>query len=189
MKYVSLPDREVADSAFAEQVSEQSGVNVNRCYQCLTCTLSCPSVFAMDYFPHQLVRLVQLGAKAEVLRSATIWVCASCETCVTRCPNEIDIPRLMDTLRQMAMRENISGKEKTAPVYHRAFLKSVRQLGKPYELGMLIELKLKTRDFFSDLGMGIKMLRKGKLSLLPGRIKGHKEIGDIFQRSEKGRDQ
>jgi heterodisulfide reductase subunit C len=188
VKCVSLPGSEL-ESAFAGRVTEQSGVDINRCYQCLTCTLSCPSVFAMDHYPHQLVRLVQLGAKEEVLQSATIWVCASCETCVTRCPNEIDIPRLMDTLRRMAMREGISGKEKTAPVYHRVFLKSVRQRGKPYELGMLIELKLRTKDFFSDLGMGIKMLLKGKLSLLPGRIKGYREIKDIFRKSAEGREQ
>ena len=187
MKHVSLSGSKVTESAFAEQVREQSGVDINRCYQCLTCTLSCPSAFAMDYSPNQLIRLIQLGARQEVLQSSTIWLCASCETCVTRCPNEIDIPRLMDTLRQMAVREHVLGRETTAPVLNRIFLKGVERWGKPYELGMLIELKLRVRDFFSDLDMGLKMLRRGKFSLLPRRIRGYREISDIFRRSE-GRD-
>ncbi|MFC2067468.1 4Fe-4S dicluster domain-containing protein [Chloroflexota bacterium] len=184
MKHMSLSNHKIGEFTFAKKVKEQCGVDVNRCYQCLTCTLSCPVVFTMDYSPHQLVRMIQLGTKEEVLQSSTIWVCANCETCVTRCPNEIDIPKLMDTFRQMAIQENISGKETTVPQFHQVFMKGIRQWGKQYELGMLIELKLKTRDLFSDLGMGLKLLRKGKLSLLPERIKGYREIKNIFRKTE-----
>ena len=183
MKYVSPSGSEVRESIFAGQVEELSGVNINRCYQCLTCTLSCPVLFAMDYLPNQILRMIQLGARSEVLQSSTIWLCASCETCVTRCPNEIDIPRLMDALRQMSLEEKVSGKETVIPAFHKIFLRSIRQWGKQYELGMLLELKFRVRDFFSDFGMGIKMLRKGKLSLLPGRVRGYKEIEAFFKKS------
>lgn len=182
MKYASLSGK-TNDLTFAKQVKELSGVNFNRCYQCLTCTLSCPVVFAMDYTPNQILRMIQLGAKSEVLRSATIWLCASCETCATRCPNEVDIPRLMDTLHQMALQENIQGKETTVPAFHQVFLKSIRQWGRQYELGMLLELKLRVKDFFSDIGLGIKMFQKRKLSLLPARIRGYREIKTIFKKS------
>ena len=188
MKYVSPTGSKVRELTFAGQVKELSGVNFNRCYQCLTCTLGCPVLFAMDYLPNQILRMIQLGAKSEALQSATIWLCASCETCATRCPYEIDIPRLMDTLRQMALQENISGKETTIPAFHQIFLKGIRQWGRQYELGMLLELKLKFRDFFSDIGMGIKMLRKGKLSLLPGRVRSYREIKTIFRKSGQERD-
>ncbi len=185
MKHVSPSGSEVRDETFAEQVKELSGVNFNRCYQCLTCTLSCPVLFAMDYFPNQILRMIQFGVKSEVLQSDTIWLCASCETCVTRCPNEIDIPRLMDALRQMALQENVSGEETTIPIFHQIFLKGIRQRGRQYELGMLLELKFRVRDFFSDIGIGIKMLRKRKLTLLPTRIKGLKEIKAIFSKSRE----
>ena len=184
METVNLADTAAAP-AFTEEVKERSGVDINRCYQCLTCSLSCPTAYAMDFFPNQLIRLAQLGSRQEVLRSSTIWLCASCETCVTRCPNEIDIPRLMDTMRQMAVRENITGSEKAAPVLNRIFLNGVKRWGRPYELGMLIELKLRLRDFFSDLDMGVKMLLKGKLSMLPGKIKGSQEMRNIFKKSEE----
>ena len=188
MKYVSPSGGKVVEAAFSGQVKERSGVDFNRCYQCLTCTLSCPVVFAMDYLPNQIVRMIQLGAKSEVLQSATIWVCASCETCTTRCPNEIDIPRLMDTLHRISLQENISRRETTVPIFHQIFLRNIRRWGKQYELGMLLELKLRVRDFFSDIGLGMKMLLKGKLSLLPGGFRGDKEIKAIFRRSGVERD-
>ncbi len=188
MKYISPFGSEVRESTFAAQVKELSGVDFNRCYQCLTCTLSCPVIFAMDYLPNQIVRMIQLGAKSDVLQSSTIWLCTSCETCATRCPNEIDIPRLMDTLRQMALQEKVSGKETAVPTFHQIFLKGISQRGKQYELGMLLELKFRLRDLFSDIGIGIEMLRKRKLSLLPGKIRGYREIKTIFRKSREKRD-
>ena len=188
MKYISPSGSEAGEATFARQVKERSGVKFDRCYQCLTCALSCPVFFAFDYLPNQIIRMIQLGAKSEVLQSSTIWLCASCETCVTRCPYEIDIPRLMDNLRQIAIEEKVSGKETAIPTFHQIFLRSIRQWGKQYELGMLLELKLRVRDLFSDLGLGIRMLCKAKLSLLPGTVKARREIRNIFKKSAEGRD-
>ncbi len=55
----------------------------------------------MDILPHRLIRAVHLGLKDEVIKSRTIWTCASCETCSTRCPNGIDIAHVMDAARQI----------------------------------------------------------------------------------------
>jgi len=78
---------------FLEEVNQHSGEKVQLCFQCFKCSLGCPVSFAMDYLPHQLLRMVQMGLKDRVLHSHTIWVCAACETCTTRCPNHIDIAR------------------------------------------------------------------------------------------------
>jgi heterodisulfide reductase subunit C len=167
---------------FARLIKEQSGVDFDRCYQCLTCTLGCPFAVTMDYLPHQVVRLLQMGAKEELLHSRTIWRCASCETCLTRCPNEINLPRLMDTLRQMALEANVPPGDRGVPAFHRSFLGSVRQWGRQYELGMLLSFKIRVRDLFSDLGLGIKMLQKRKLGLLPGQNKARREVKAIFRK-------
>jgi len=188
MECLTFSGKEIGEQTFVGQVREHSGVDFNRCYQCLTCTLSCPVNFAMDYFPNQILRMIQLGAKSDVLRSTTVWLCASCETCATRCPNEIDIPRLMDTLRQMALQEGILGKETVIPAFHQTFLKSVCRWGREYELGMILELKLRVRDLFGDIGMGIKMLIKRKLILLPHRIRGSADIKTIFRKIREERD-
>jgi len=186
MQYFNPCGVEAGEPAFAGLVRERSGVNFNRCYQCLTCTLGCPAFFTMDYLPHQIIRMVQLGAKSEVLRSTAIWRCASCETCVTRCPHGIDITRLMDTLRQMAIQENVPGREPAMSTFHRIFLKGIRQWGRQYELGMLLAFKFRIRDFLGDTGLGIKMLQKRKLSLLPKRIKGYREIEAAFRQAGRG---
>ncbi len=177
-----------ADSSLLQAVLEETGENASLCYFCKKCTSGCPLSHHMDVAPHQVMRSIQLDRRDAVLKSKTIWVCASCQTCVTRCPNEIDIPRVMDCLRQMAFREKLLGKETVIPAFHRIFLKSIRQRGRQYELGMLLELKLRVRDLFGDIGIGIKMLRKRKLSLLPKRLKGYREIKSIFSKIEEGRD-
>jgi heterodisulfide reductase subunit C len=182
MKNIGIAQIEVSGPEFARQVREQSGVNFDRCYQCLTCTLSCPFAFTMDYLPHQLIRKIQMGTRDEVLRSQTIWRCASCETCITRCPHEIDLPRLMDTLRQMALKDKVPVGDKGIPVFHEAFIVGIRRWGRQYELGMLLSFKIKARDLFSDMRLGIKMLQKRKLSLLPGRNKGGLDVKAIFRK-------
>jgi len=65
---------------------QAAGIDITRCYQCGKCTAGCPMAQSMDYSPRQIVRLLQLGLADDALRSRTIWMCASCETCATRCP-------------------------------------------------------------------------------------------------------
>jgi heterodisulfide reductase subunit C len=136
----------------------------------------------MDLLPHQAVRLMQMGNEAEVIKSNIIWQCLNCETCATRCPRGIDIPGLMDSLRH----EYFAGKPNTGKKiagFHRIFVDGIRQNGIQFELGMLIRLKLATLDFFSDLGLGMKMLRKGKLNFRPHRTKQMPEIRRIYQKT------
>ncbi len=57
--------------------------------------------------PNQVIRLLQLGQEEEVLSQNTIWLCASCFTCESRCPKGIDLARLMEALRLMILRSNI----------------------------------------------------------------------------------
>jgi heterodisulfide reductase subunit C2 len=184
MRHPEVSSDNHVDSGFGKQVAKESGVNISRCYQCLTCTLSCPLAFSMDYLPHQIVRMVQLDEKEKVLRSATIWACASCETCGSRCPNEINVPVVIDTLRHIAIRENVKPKKSVVPIFHKIFLSSVRRFGKSYELGMLLELKLRTMDIFSDLFLGMKMLLKGKLTFLPAKIQRLHEVDYLFNESK-----
>jgi heterodisulfide reductase subunit C len=92
---------------FVRQVEEISGQNLLACNQCGKCSAGCPVVAAMDILPSQVIRMAQLGME-EVLESNTIWICASCLTCVTRCPKGVDVPRLMEALRQISLRKGVT---------------------------------------------------------------------------------
>ena len=187
IKVVDKSGTQSVDTSFAQQIKEVSGENLDRCYQCFTCSLGCPVSPDMDYYPDQIIRMVQLGLKEQVLNSSAIWLCLGCETCVARCPNEIDILRVMDTLREMALGENIKGKVPIIPTFHRAFLYPIKLFGKQYELGLIVYLMLKTRDFFGDLGLGIRMILKRKLPFFPSRIKGVKQVKEIFDKTRGGK--
>jgi heterodisulfide reductase subunit C len=92
---------------FVRQVEEISGQDLLACNQCGKCSAGCPIVAVMDILPSQIIRMAQLGME-EVLDSSTIWICASCLTCATRCPKAVDLPRLMEALRQIALRQGVA---------------------------------------------------------------------------------
>ena len=172
---------------FLEEAKEKSGEDLSLCYQCLKCTAGCPTAPHMDIRPNNLIRMIQMGMKDAVLRSHAIWLCVSCETCGTRCPNKIDIGVLMDALREMAVKEKVPAAEKNIHLLHEAFVESIRRGGRVHEATMLMEYKLRSRDFFTDLIPGMKLFLKGKIPLLPTLIKGRDEIKRIFERCTKKR--
>jgi len=182
--------KEECDLAFAREVKEKSQAHLELCYQCFACSSGCPVAYAMDYKPHQIIRMVQFGLKDPVLDSSTIWLCASCETCATRCPNDIDIVVVMDTLRHMAIAEGRT-QVTNLPLFHTTFLNAIRSNGKVHELMLILIYMLKSGDIFkfkklfTDMILGAKMFLKRKLAILPDRIKGLGEVRRIFQLTEK----
>ena len=173
-------------SSFLKEVEKKSGENLSLCYQCLKCTAGCPTAPYMDIRPNQIIRMIQMGMKKEVLGSNAIWFCVYCQTCGTRCPNEIHIGILMDALREMAMEEGVPAKEKNIHLFHEAFIHSVGRGGRAHEVTMLMEYMLKSRDLMADsLFPGMILFLKGKFPLLPSFIKGKEEIKKIFEKCTK----
>ena len=76
--------KEKLNSEFVYKVGEISGQNLLAFYQCGKCSAGCPIVSEMDILPSQVIRLAQMGSDEEVLNSKTIWLCASCMTCMAR---------------------------------------------------------------------------------------------------------
>ena len=171
--------------AFLDHVQERCGENLRLCYQCLKCTVGCPTAPHMDFNPNTILRMIQFGLKREVLESNAIWFCVSCETCGTRCPNEIDIGVLMDALREMSLEEGYKAREKGIVALHNAFMESIRRGGRVHEATMLMEYKLRSRDYWTDLVPGAKLFMKGKIPLIPGRIKGMDSIREIYRKAQK----
>lgn len=168
--------------AFSLAVQDRSGEPILRCYFCHKCTAGCPVAYAKDHRPAQVLRLIQLGLKDVALSSSAIWLCVGCEICGTRCPQQIRLVPVFDTLRYMALER---GYEPQPEVYalHRSFLDSIRMWGRVHELTMLLEYKLRSRDLFSDLALGMNLLRKGKLTLLPERIQRQAQVRRLYKKA------
>ena len=176
-----------SENSFLAEVIRASGENLQACYQCQKCSAGCPVVEAMDLLPNQVLRHIQYGHREKVLGSKTIWICASCYTCSVRCPNDIDIAHIMDTLRQTAVQSGVTPGEKDIPIFHSVFLDEIKSRGRIHELSLLLKFKLKTKDFLKDAGLGWKMFRLGKIKLLPSTFSGGKEVKEIFRSAEKGK--
>lgn len=178
----------------AKQLGE-AHLTVSTCYQCRKCSSGCPLTFAMDLLPDQVIRLALLGQEEEVLSCNTIWVCSSCETCTTRCPNDIDIAGVMDWLKEESLRRGYAVPQLAVSRFHQTFLQSVRLGGGRLPEGVLLGLytmksgqtlkKLWSGELFHEMRLGRELRRRGRFSLkLPPRLKGTKEIKNIFNKAE-----
>lgn len=184
MEEVALTEK--GKKEFVEAVNERSDDTPKKCYQCGKCTAGCPISFEFDYPVSQVIRMVQLGLKEKVLSSRAIWLCSSCETCSSRCPKETDPAKMMDVLRQMALKEKVQSEEESdIQNFHKAFLKSINKFGRLYEVGLTGDYKLSTLHLLQDIDVGIKMLPRGKLKFLPHKIKGIKQIKKIFEKCKE----
>jgi heterodisulfide reductase subunit C len=168
--------------AFAAQISQMIGQNIDGCYQCGKCTAGCPVAYTMEIPPHEMIRLVQLGRKEEALASHTIWLCASCETCTSRCPKNIDVAAVMDGLRVLAFRQGQTKAEKEITLFHKLFLQVVGRFGRVNDLRLMGKYNLLTLNPLKDWRLGQKLFSKGKLRLTTPPVKGVKELQEILHR-------
>ena len=182
-----IPQSVIPKPSLRKKIEELSGQKISACFQCEKCTNGCPVTFAMDIVPHKAIRLLHLGLVDEVLHSDTIWVCASCETCTTRCPNDIDIAHVMDTLRQLSQREGVKSSQKNFPIFHSAFLSSIKRHGRVHEAEMAVNYALKSggiAGLLKQAGTGLAMFTRGKIKLLPPRLRAKSQVRNIFKKTK-----
>ena len=179
LRPINLSDNPEKD--FSKDVKAESGQDVSRCYQCGNCTAGCPYTQFFDFPVSQIMRLIQANQKETVLNSRAIWLCATCETCTTRCPCEVEVAHIMDTLRIMARREKRVS-EKDVKTFYDSFLTSLKNHGRIFEVEILMRYNLSSGHLLADADLGPKVLTHGQLHLLPQRIKGRSEVARIFNK-------
>jgi heterodisulfide reductase subunit C len=182
-----------AGHSLADRVLEKTGVDAALCYQCGKCSAGCPLASDMDFPPSQIMHLLQLREFPEfaemALRSHTAWLCLTCEICFCRCPKEIDIPKIMDALRHESLAQNkVNPKARDILAFHRAFLDSVRYTGRLFEMGQVVDYKLRSRHFLQDMLQAPWMFLVGKLHWLPERVRGRSQLARIFGKTLKAKE-
>jgi heterodisulfide reductase subunit C2 len=184
---IADPNRRVETLApgaadFAADVERSASANLSACLQCGKCSSGCPVAAQVDLVPHALLRLVQLGQRDAVLGSRMIWLCTSCQACMTRCPQKVDIAAMNDALRRMSLAAGQVVKGSRVPAFNSTFLMIIRRLGRMYEMGLMSIFKMRTMDLVSDVNKMPIMLKKGKLAMLPPMIGGGKARRALFDR-------
>ena len=182
------------DYQFLEQVEAIGPFDVAACFQCRKCTNGCPASFAMDLYPDEVIRLVILGQRDKVLNSRTIWVCAACETCTTRCPNGVKIAEVMDCLKEMAIAQGVPCPQPQIQALHETFLENIKLFGRVFEGALLPVYMLRSGEMLrkfnegsllDDMRIGLEMFLKGRFGLFPKIIKGRKEVREIITHDKK----
>jgi heterodisulfide reductase subunit C2 len=171
-------------NALLSEVIQKSGEKIQNCYQCQKCSAGCPVNFAMDILPNQVFRHIQYGHREKVLSSKTVWLCASCYACSTRCPNSIDIAKVMDTLRAMSVQSGAVSGQKDITMFHKFFLDLIKITGRTYEPGFGL-YKMKTGGLGGMMGWALRLFLKGKIGVIP-TFNGGRELRKLFSAQGKG---
>lgn len=169
---------------FINQVMKMpGGEKILECIQCGSCSGGCPTMFAMDYSPMQIIRMINLGMKEKVLSSSTIWVCSACYTCSTRCPRNVDFTSLMMSLKYMAIRENMV-KDSTKSNFHKYFFEVINKYGRNHEPEFLIKF-LDTSNFVGFARLGLRLFKKGKMHLKAPRIEQTSFMQNLLKKTDQ----
>jgi heterodisulfide reductase subunit C len=92
---------EDVDPTFKQSIIDAGAETVALCYQCGTCTGSCPSGKRTPYRIRSIIRKSLMGLKNEVMEDDTIWECVTCYACQERCPRGVAIVDVVKTIRNM----------------------------------------------------------------------------------------
>ncbi len=89
-----------SDPGLLGEIRKYGHFDVNACYQCGSCTVSCALSKDSASFPRRTMRYVLLGLKGLVKSSLEPWLCYYCGDCSTACPRETEPGEAMMTLRR-----------------------------------------------------------------------------------------
>jgi len=165
------------------------GEKIKECIQCGTCSASCPSAAAMQYSPREIIAALRAGMLDRVLDSNTVWMCVSCYSCTVRCPAGIPFTDVMYELKRLEVDKGLS-RDSHAESMARAFAETVDRHGRNAESELLRKYYLRTNPLkaLGQVSLALKLLRRGRLEMLPRKIKGldalHKMMATIEENGQ-----
>ncbi len=175
--------------AFLEQVHIiPAGERINRCIQCGTCTGSCPVSYAMDISPRELIALFRAGEMEMIMKSRTIWICASCYACTTRCPSGIKITDIIYALKRTAMEKKYQSQQaQQVQILANLFIQNLMSYGRLHEGTLIRKYYMKTniKKLFGLIPLGRKMFQKKRIAILPKKIKAYASLSRIIKKAQE----
>jgi Fe-S oxidoreductase len=109
----------------ADIISENGGQALKECYQCGTCSGTCPWRDYISFLPRRMFQEARLGLTD--FESDALWRCVTCNKCVQRCPRGVPIIELMRALRRAVIGLGIA----EAPAALAGALRNLSATGNP----------------------------------------------------------
>ncbi len=169
-------------TAMRETLISKAEADVANCYQCGNCSAGCPAAFTFDYAPNQVMRMLQVGLVEEVLKSTAVQNCIQCLTCTARCPRNIDIAGIMESLKTIGVAQKLDLPE-DAKTFNRLFLENIAKYGRLTEALFLMRFNVAVKKPMNDASLGMPMMQKGKVEVVPHKAKGADEVGRIYKKA------
>jgi heterodisulfide reductase subunit C len=164
------------------------GERISQCIQCGTCSGSCPTSSRMDFSPREIIAALRAGLLDRVLKSNTMWLCASCYSCTVRCPAGIKFTDVMYELKRLGNRYGFIDRSSTTAQMARVFVKTVDRSGRSNEGELMVRYFLATNPLkgLGQIGLSLRMLLKNRLPIWPHRIKNRESLKKMIAEAEKG---
>ena len=139
---------------------------------------------AMDIPPQQIMRLLQLARMDEVLNAESPWICAQCNTCSSRCPQNIDTAAVMRAVRRAS---HNAGKHAfhDSNVFETLFIKGIASKGRSNEQFLAAQYNMKSGHFIQDAFNAPKMFTKKMIGFEAQSNENPKAIAEIIKRCEE----
>jgi len=142
----------------------------------------------MDHTPRMMILLTRANRREKVLKSNTMWTCASCYLCTVRCPSGVEITNFMHALESISAHSDKTNGHHNTHKLHRAFIDSVKKNGRVHEFGAMFDFYRRGNpiEALKALPVGLALYAKGRLSLKPRKIKAAKQLASIIETAESG---
>lgn len=185
-------------SQLARAVMKRSGQPLIACYQCRRCAAGCPVNQETDgVTPNVLIRMIILGDLHNAYANKLLWKCLSCNTCGTRCPNNINTGRIVESMKKMTKEAGITPLRPEVAHFHTSCYNDSLRWGRISEMGMMGEYEIrnlvqniKQKKFRAiideisyQLKFAYKMLKLGRLHLFFHTSRGRFELRKLVQNS------
>lgn len=171
-----------SDLKLKEQIAKDAGVDFKDCYQCGKCTAGCPLADGMDLMPREVIRYLQLGLVQEVLDAKTPWICAQCNVCSTRCPQNVDITSVMRAVR---LASKHAGKRPVpeADIFDDAFIANVKAHGISNEQYLAVKFNMQSGHLMQDVGNGMRMFKRKMVGAAVHNTEGREDVAKLIDRA------
>jgi heterodisulfide reductase subunit C2 len=174
------------DSPLKKELKDLFGIDVDTCLECGKCSGGCSNGHVFDYTPRKIVQLVKLGAEETLMKMDALWICLSCQLCLDRCPSGIDIPLILDHLREKARRRGIPASRPAVGLFHELMLEQIRKSGRISEVGLMLRFTAATGRYGKDAELGIRMFLRGKLNPFSPSVKNMREVRRLCDSQSDG---